>query len=127
MTRAATRIERYLARHAESEAALAGALPSRHGHALTVPVYDEGDSFFRLLSSLASGSSSGPLGSTLVIAVVNARDDSGEAVLERNRLLQSRKPTTVAAVALANKTARIVRALLRHGGTYQNPAPVPAA
>ncbi len=39
----------------------------------------------------------------------------------------SRKPTTVAAVALANKTARIVRALLRHGGTYQNPAPVPAA
>ncbi len=32
----------------------------------------------------------------------------------------ARKPTKVAAVALANKTARIVWALLRHGGTYQN-------
>ena len=38
-----------------------------------------------------------------------------------------RKPTKVAAVALANKTARIVWALLRHGGTYQKPATVPAA
>ena len=37
------------------------------------------------------------------------------------------KPTKVAAVALANKIARIVWALLRHGGTYQKPAPVPAA
>ena len=39
----------------------------------------------------------------------------------------TRKPTKVAAVALANKTARIVWALLRHGGTDQKPAPVPAA
>ncbi len=39
----------------------------------------------------------------------------------------ARKPTKVAAVALANKTARIVWALLRHGGTYQKPATVPAA
>lgn len=31
----------------------------------------------------------------------------------------ARKPTKVAAVALANKTARIAWALLRHGGTYQ--------
>jgi transposase len=38
----------------------------------------------------------------------------------------ARKPTKVAAVALANKTARIVWALLRHGGTYQKPATVPA-
>ena len=39
----------------------------------------------------------------------------------------ARKPTKVAAVALANKTARIVWVLLRHGGTYQKPAPVPTA
>jgi len=38
----------------------------------------------------------------------------------------ARKPTKVAAVALANKTARIVWALLRHGGTYQKPVTVPA-
>jgi transposase len=39
----------------------------------------------------------------------------------------ARKPTKVAAVALANKTVRIVWALLRHGGTYQKPATVVAA
>jgi len=39
----------------------------------------------------------------------------------------ARKPTKVAAVALANKNARIVWALLRNGGTYQKSAPVPAA
>ena len=39
----------------------------------------------------------------------------------------ARKPTKVAAVALANKIARIVWALLRHGGTYQKPVTVPAA
>ena len=38
----------------------------------------------------------------------------------------ARKPTKVAAVALANKTARIVWALLRHGGTYQKAVAVQA-
>ncbi len=37
------------------------------------------------------------------------------------------KPTKVAAVALANKTARIAWALLRHGGTYQKPKAAEAA
>jgi len=36
--------------------------------------------------------------------------------------LIARKPTKVAAVALANKNARIVWALLRHGGTYERHA-----
>jgi transposase len=39
----------------------------------------------------------------------------------------ARKPAKVAAVALANKTARIVWALLRHGGTYRRPETVPTA
>ena len=34
----------------------------------------------------------------------------------------ARKPTKVAAVALANKLARVAWALLRDGGTYQRPA-----
>ena len=38
----------------------------------------------------------------------------------------ARKPTMVAAVALANKNARIVWALMKQGGTYQKPVPVPA-
>jgi|TARA_B100000315_G_C14497689_1_gene550840 transposase len=38
-----------------------------------------------------------------------------------------RKPAKVAAVALANKNARIVWALMKHGGTYQKPVIVPAA
>ncbi len=37
------------------------------------------------------------------------------------------KPTKVAAVALANKTARVAWALLRDGGTYQKPAAAAAA
>jgi transposase len=38
-----------------------------------------------------------------------------------------RKPNKVVAVALANRNARIVWALLMHGGTYQKPTPVAAA
>ena len=41
--------------------------------------------------------------------------------------LIARRPTKVAAVALANKMARIAWVLLRRGGTYQKPAAAPAA
>jgi transposase len=36
--------------------------------------------------------------------------------------LRDRRPANVATVAVANKTARVVWALLRYGGTYDNPA-----
>ena len=39
----------------------------------------------------------------------------------------ARKPTKVAAVALANKTARIAWVVLMRGGTYQKPVAVQAA
>lgn len=41
--------------------------------------------------------------------------------------LLARKPTTVAAVALANKMARIAWAIMVKGGTYRPPTPVAAA
>ena len=41
--------------------------------------------------------------------------------------LIARKPTKVAAVALANKTARVAWAVLRNDETYQKPAVAPAA
>ena len=41
--------------------------------------------------------------------------------------LIANKPTRVAAVALANKIARIAWVLMRHGGTYQRPLPATAA
>lgn len=40
--------------------------------------------------------------------------------------LRDRRPANVAVVAIANKTARIVWALLRYGGTYGIPARMPA-
>ena len=40
--------------------------------------------------------------------------------------LIGRRPTKVAAVALANSNARIAWALLKHGGSYEKPAAAPA-
>jgi transposase len=37
--------------------------------------------------------------------------------------LRDRRPANVAVVAIANKTARVVWALLRYGGTYGLPTP----
>ena len=75
----------------------------------------QGDQYLRWL--LVAGAMS-------VIRQVKRRGTSNQPWLAD---MVARKPTKVAAVALANKNARIVWALLRHGGTYQMPVIVPAA
>jgi hypothetical protein len=81
--RAQLAMGRYLERHAEPEARLAEAVDRDFGHVIAVPVYDECDSFPALLRTVAAG----PLGPTLLIAVVNARDDSAQGVIGRNERL----------------------------------------
>ena len=75
----------------------------------------QGDQYLRWL--LVAGAMS-------VIRQVNRRGTSNLPWLTD---MVARKPAKVAAVALANKNARIVWSLLRHGGTYQTPLTVPAA
>ncbi len=74
-------VAKYLARHAEPEAALADRIPGRFGHVLVVPAYGERESLFRLLASVPAG----PDGPVLIVVVVNARSDSPAAVHEANR------------------------------------------
>ncbi len=79
-------IEKYLGRHAEPEAALAGALPGEFGHAVVVPAYGEGDSLFKMLGSVAAG----PGGDVLVVLVLNARADSSHDVHRANEAIRQR-------------------------------------
>ena len=74
-------VQKYLARHAEPEAAAAAGLPGQFGHALVAPAYAEGDDLFRMLGSVPEG----PLGRVLVVLVVNGRADSDERAHAANR------------------------------------------
>lgn len=64
------------------------------------------------------------LGATAVIRHARTRSDAEAGWLKR---LLERRPAKLAAVAQANKTARIVWALLVRGGTYRAPAAAQAA
>ena len=79
-------VTRYLARHAEPEAALAERLEESFGHALVVPAYGEAGSLFETLGSVPKG----PRGETLVVVVFNARADSPARVHEANRASSAR-------------------------------------
>lgn len=70
----------------------------------------QGDQYLRWL--LVAGAMS-------VIRHARRKDTANQPWLDD---LMARRPTKVAAVALANKMARIAWVLLRHGGTYRQPA-----
>ncbi len=80
------------------------------GSAVLGRIFKQGDSYLRWL--LVAGAMS-------VIRQAKRRGTSNLPWLDR---LIANKPTKVAAVALANKMARIAWALLMQGGTYRKPA-----
>ena len=79
-------VSQYLARHAEPEAVAADALEGGLGHVLVIPAYGEGQSLFDTLGSVPKG----PKGETLVIVVLNAREDSPPAMHEANEAARRR-------------------------------------
>jgi hypothetical protein len=79
-------LTKYLASHAEPEAALAEGIADRFGHALVVPAYAERESLFRLIASVPGG----PDGPVLIVVVLNARKGSPPAVHEANSAVRER-------------------------------------
>jgi hypothetical protein len=79
-------IAKYLARHAEPEAALAGKVHGNFGDVLVVPAYGEVESCVAMLGSVAAGAR----GDVLVILVLNARADSPQEVHQANEALRQR-------------------------------------
>ena len=82
-------VTKYLSRQAEPEAKLAEAIEGHFGHALVVPAYGEGQSLFDTLGSVPKG----PRGETLVIVVLNAREDSPPSIHEANAAARKRLET----------------------------------
>jgi hypothetical protein len=79
-------IAKYLARHAEPDAAGARSIPGEFGQAVVVPAYAEGDPLFAMLGSVPSGSG----GDVLVVLVLNARADSSEDARQANASVRER-------------------------------------
>ena len=79
-------LSQYLSRHAEPEAAAADALTGDFGHVLVLPAYGEGQSLFDTLGSVPKG----PRGDTLIVVVLNAREDSPAGVHESNDAARAR-------------------------------------
>lgn len=79
----ASTLDKYLARHAAPEAALAEALPGGPwGATAVMPAYDEGDALAPALRSLTAASR--PPHPTLLILVLNATEDAPPEALRRN-------------------------------------------
>ena len=64
------------------------------------------------------------VGMTSLIRRTKYKPDAVDARLAH---LLSRKPVRVVTVALANKTARVIWAIMTRGGTYRAPQPVGAS
>ncbi|MFN2386198.1 MAG: hypothetical protein ABR576_07930 [Thermoanaerobaculia bacterium] len=104
-------IEKYLARHAEPEAAAAAGLEGVFGHALEIPAYGEGDALFEALASIPAGAG----GEVLIVLVLNARADSPTFVHEANARVRERLDATAPSreSALSGNPAVSVRPLPR--------------
>ncbi|HEY1250442.1 MAG TPA: hypothetical protein VGH97_04585 [Thermoanaerobaculia bacterium] len=79
-------VAKYLARHAEPESLAADAVAGEYAHALVVPAYGEGQSLFDTLGSVPRG----PAGDTLLVVVLNAREDSPREKHEANAAARER-------------------------------------
>ena len=79
-------IAKYLSRHAEPEARAAAGLPGELGHVLVIPAYGESQSLFETLGSVPQG----PAGDTLIVVVLNAREDSPAAIHAANAEVRDR-------------------------------------
>jgi len=79
-------VSKYLARHAEPESLAADAVKGEFAHALVIPAYGEGQSLFDTVGSVPRG----PGGDTLVVVVLNAREDSPNEKHEANAAARER-------------------------------------
>src|SRR3954464_1476887 len=104
-------LQQYLARHAEPEAAAADALEGQFGHALIVPAYGERESLFGTLGSVRQG----PRGETLIVVVINAREDSPPAIHEANSAALERLRTGASEAAPLSPAMGIESLRYPHG------------
>jgi hypothetical protein len=79
-------VSKYLARHAEPESLAADAVKGNFAHALIVPAYGEGQSLYDALGSVPRG----PAGDTLIVVVLNGREDSPPDKHEANARARER-------------------------------------
>jgi hypothetical protein len=93
-------IAKYLSRHAEPEVRAVDSLSGSFGHVLVVPAYGEGRSLFDTLGSVPLG----PAGDTLIVVVLNAREDSPPPVHTANAAVRER----LALAAGAGGPARVL-------------------
>jgi hypothetical protein len=104
-------VSKYLARHAEPEAAAAPGLAGEFGHALVVPAYGEEESLFTTLGSVTAG----PGGDVLVVLVLNARADSPAQVHSANAAARERLAKELPPSAALSGDATLLSYPLEHG------------
>ena len=104
-------VSKYLARHAEPEAAAFSDLSGAFGHALVVPAYGEEESLFATLGSIAAG----PGGDVLVVLVLNARADSPAQVHRANAAARERLAKELPPSLALSSDAALLSYPLEHG------------
>ncbi len=79
-------IAKYLSHYAEPETRAAASLEGSLGHVLVVPAYGEDRNLVEMLGSVPEG----PAGDTLIVVVLNAREDSPPKVHQANAQVRER-------------------------------------